>query len=520
MNLRDYLQIVNRHKLVIVVITLVAGAASFVLAIRETPRYQASAQVLLSYQDLPSLLTGSANPNTVVTPDRAAATQAGLARVPEVARRTLAAADVHDLTPSELLAASSVTADPAADFLSFVVSDRHPQRATQLATAYATAYVRYRAQTEAAPILAAENRLEQRLAALRGSGQRRSALYRDLATRREQLEALTALQTPDASVVRRAAQAEQVQPRPARALEIGLPIGLLLGLVTALALHLLDTRARTMGEAEQVLGLPALGWVPRPPRRHRSKLAIVEERVGPHVGAIASIRTNVDLARRVQGSETLLITTVDGRTPGVKSNTVANLSVAFARAGLHVVLVDLDLRAPALAGLFGLEPRCGVTEALVGLVDLQDALQPVSIEPLGPRRKAVASALGHVEVGGSLRVLPVAAVVANPTDVIAASGMGAMLEQLRAEADLVLIDAPPLLESSDVAALSTHVDAVAVIVDVGRDHRGVLAEARRQLQTIHATALGFIGTGKRGGEAMSGSPRLTARDRGSMEILR
>jgi capsular polysaccharide biosynthesis protein/Mrp family chromosome partitioning ATPase len=518
MNLRDYLQIVNRYKLVVVVVTLVAGAASFLLAIRETPRYQASAQVLLSYENLPSLLTNAANPNTVVPPDRSQATQATLARVPAVAQQALVAAGIRNRTPDEFLRNSSVTADPSADFLSFAVTDRHTQTAELLATAYARAYVRYRVQLDAAPLIAAEDRLARRIAQLRATGLGRSRLARDLTTRREQLTALTALQTADASVVRRAGAAQQVRPRPARSLEIGLPIGLLLGLVTALGLHLLDRRTRTMGETEQVLGLPALGWIPSPPRRHRHRLALLEDRSGSHVGAIAAVRTNVDLARRAHDSEMLLVTTIDERTPGVKSNAVANLGVAFARAGLDAVLVDLDLRAPLLAALFGLEPRWGVAEVLVGAVGLDEAVVRVPFDP--PEAKQKGTALGSAEVGGSLRVLPAAAALENPTDVIATAGIGVLLERLRAEADIVLVDAPPLLESSDVAALSTRVDAVVVIAHVGRDNRDVLVDARRQLQMIHATALGFIGTGKRGGEEMRGIPRLAVSARDSAEVAR
>ena len=93
-------------------------------------------------------------------------------------------------------------------------------------------------------------------------------------------------------------------------------------------------------------------------------------------------------------------------------------------------------------------------------------------------------------------MLPVASRPANPTDVLATRGVGVILEQLRSEADLVLVDAPPLLEGSDASALSTHVDAIVAIVDLGRDRRGQLAEARRRLAATSATVLGFIGTGK------------------------
>ena len=161
-----------------------------------------------------------------------------------------------------------------------------------------------------------------------------------------------------------------------------------------------------------------------------------------------------------------------------------------------MVLVDLDLRQPAVARLFELTPVQGVTEVLRGQANVHDALAAVPIQrPASNGRKR--KGLDSVEFGGTLRVLPVASRPANPTDVLATRGVGVILEQLRSEADLVLVDAPPLLEGSDASALSTHVDAIVAIVDLGRDRRGQLAEARRRLAATSATVLGFIGTGRR-----------------------
>jgi Mrp family chromosome partitioning ATPase len=508
MNLREYLQVVNQHKLLIVVTTLLAGAASFLLSVRETPRYQATSQVLLSTTDLPSLLTNTQNPNTAVQPERVSATQAQLARVPEVARRALADAGVNDRKPSALIGDSSVAADPSSDLLTFTVEDRHPHQAERLATAYARAFIQYRFQIDSAPFAAANQRLTTRLAQLRASGRGHSALAKTLRDRQEQVASFIELQSPDARVVRPATDSTQVRPRPARALAVGLPIGLLLGLVIAVLLHVLDPRARSRSEVERSLDLPPLGWLPTPPRRYRNRLAMLEDPTGSYAEAVAAVRTNIDLARRVQGSQVLLVTPVSGRTPGVKSTAVANLAVAFARAGLQVVLADLDFRQPAIARLFGLEPRWGVTEVLLGQADVQDALRPVPLRPGEPKkRKPSAPNLGTVEFGGTLRVLPVAMLAANPTDVIATRGIGVILEQLRGDADLVLVDAPPWLEGSDAAALSSYVDSVVLIASVGHDRRSELADARRRVASSHATPLGYVGTGRRTGETATSPAR-------------
>ncbi|HZQ64809.1 MAG TPA: Wzz/FepE/Etk N-terminal domain-containing protein [Gaiellaceae bacterium] len=511
MTLREFLRVSYQHKLLIVVFTLLAGAGAFLLAIRETPRYQASALVLLSDANVPSILTNTANPNANAQPDRIATTQAQLARVPTVARRALAIAGLDDRTPEGLIRASSVTADPTSDLLTFTVRDDRSGIAERLATAYAQAYVRYRYTVDSAPYVSANRNLVRRLAQLQAAGRTDSRLYDDLTSQQQQLQSLITLQTSNARVVKAAADASKIQPRPVRALAIGLPIGLLLGIVLSLLAHVLDTRARTLVGVGSALGIGALGWAPRPPRRFRHRLVMVSDPTSDYGESFTSLRTGVDLARRVHGGDVLLVTPLSRRTPGVKSTVVANLAVSFARGGLNVVLVDLDLRQPSLARLFGLKPANGLTEVLLGRTDVHGALVNIPLQAAsqsGRKRKE----LDSVEFGGTLQLLPVATRPANPTDVLATRGVGVILEQLRSEADLVLIDAPPLLEGSDVAALSMHVDALAVIVELGHDRRGHLAEARRRLAASSATVLGFIGSGKEDGAGYSGD-RFEVHDR-------
>jgi Mrp family chromosome partitioning ATPase/capsular polysaccharide biosynthesis protein len=494
--LREFLRVVYRHKLLIVLFALLGGVGSYLLSTRQTPRYEATSLVLLSNANVPSIVTNTQNPNANIQPQRISATQAQLARVPLVARDALRSVRLHDRTPSQLLAASSVSSDPSSDILSFTVQDEKPAVAERLATAYARAYVGYRRSVDAAPYVGASRQLERRLAELRADGRADSRLFDSLTTQQQELESIIALQTANAKVVRAAIDAAKTQPQPERALAIGLPAGLLIGLVLALLAHVLDSRVRTLGGAARELGAAALGWLPSPPRRFRNRLVMLEDPTGRYGEAFTSLRTGVDLARRVHGGDVLLVTPLTRRIPGGKSSAVANLAVAFARAGLNVVLVDLDLRQPAVARLFGLNPVHGVTEVLLGQAGVHDTLAAVPIQRAANGNGRKRNALDSVEFGGTLRVLPVAGRPANPTDVLATRGVGVILEQLRSEADLVLVDAPPLLEGSDASALSTHVDAIVAIVDIGHDRRGQLAEARRRLAATSATVLGFIGTGK------------------------
>src|SRR5215216_6184748 len=88
--LRDYLQVVRRRKWVIVQAAVLVPVVAVLFSVRQEAMYQSSADVLLSRQNLATTLTGVQDTTNVGTQaDRAAQTQADLARSPEVAKRAL-----------------------------------------------------------------------------------------------------------------------------------------------------------------------------------------------------------------------------------------------------------------------------------------------------------------------------------------------------------------------------------------------------------------------------------------------
>src|SRR5206468_667782 len=90
------------------------------------------------------------------------------------------------------------------------------------------------------------------------------------------------------------------------------------------------------------------------------------------------LRTNLEFVNLERNAHAIMFTsTLRGEG---KSTTVANLAVAMARAGRHVVLVDLDLRAPSLASFFYLDDRAGLTHVALGMVPLDEALVQVPLD--------------------------------------------------------------------------------------------------------------------------------------------
>src|SRR5918912_1212910 len=115
--LRDYLQVVRRRKLVVLLTVVLTPVVAITLSLRQQHLYQGSAQVLLNRQDLANALTGTQDTNLYQPADRLAQTQAKLARVPTVVLATLKAAGARGLSVDEFLAHASLTAETNADLL-------------------------------------------------------------------------------------------------------------------------------------------------------------------------------------------------------------------------------------------------------------------------------------------------------------------------------------------------------------------------------------------------------------------
>lgn len=501
--LRDYLAVARRRKWIIVQAALLVPLAALAFSITQESRYQGSAQVLLSTQDLGNQLTGTQNTDVYTPADRRAQTQADLARVPTVAERAINATGVS-MPIDTFLASSTVTAGANADLLTFNFEHHNPRLAARLANAYAAAYVQYRLQVETKPINNALSEVQDQIGEL---SDKKGALYNNLQDKATQLRTLAALKTANASVIREASDAVQTAPKTKRNVILGLLLGIFLGVGLAFLREALDTRVRSADMISERLELPLLARLPEPPKKLRadSRLAMLADPSGTQAEAFRMLRTNVEFASL--GKDVGVVMVTSGSEQEGKSTTIANLAVALARAGQHVILVDLDLRRPYVDRFFDLGHRPGITQVAIGLAPLSQAIVEVPIA--GRDAPALTTPNGNGNANGKgqqgrLEVLTSGPIPPDPGEFVGTDRLTEILMRLRQRADIVLVDAPPLFHVGDGMVLSSKVDAVMVVTHLEVTRRPGLAELRRLLDLMPAHKLGFVVTGAESEESYGG----------------
>ncbi len=191
----------------------------------------------------------------------------------------------------------------------------------------------------------------------------------------------------------------------------------------------------------------------------------------PAAEAYRTLRTNLTFAALDKPIETMIVTSA---APGEgKSTVLANLAVTMAQGERRTVLVDADLRRPGLHEIFGVANDRGLTTMIVEETALDDPpLMDVGVD--------------------NLWLVPSGPLPPNPADILGSRKMEQVIAALKARADVILFDAPPVIAVTDAAVLGTKVDGVLLVVCAGRTRREHAQRARELLERVHVRILGAV----------------------------
>ncbi|MDF1563922.1 MAG: polysaccharide biosynthesis tyrosine autokinase [Deltaproteobacteria bacterium] len=267
-----------------------------------------------------------------------------------------------------------------------------------------------------------------------------------------------------------------VKPRLTFSLTIAALFGLLLGVALAFLLEFLDNTVKTKEDIEADTGQTFLGIIPLIAERAAAakddavELYLLANPRGHVAEACRAIRTNLLFMSPEQPLRRIVVTSAGPREG--KTTTVVDLGVVMAQGGSTVCLIDTDMRRPRLHRVFGIEAKQGLSNLILGDVELDDVLQKTQVE--------------------GLEVLPCGPIPPNPAELLHTERFARILEQLGERFDRVILDTPPLTAVADAKVLAVASDGVIVIAKAHATTREMLASTTESLLDVNARILGVV----------------------------
>jgi len=526
----NYLGVMLRWKWLIIGATVACMAVGVGYLYRATPMYEATARLLyVQPVTITNPLIQGSYSQGYQQPD--VATISAIVQSAQVNEAAFDLLESKDTSAGYFMSATQPV-DAAGNISANVVGIRaespSAQTAAGAANAYAQAFVDWRRDSRGEQVQEALTAVEAALKTYTSPSERESGDYLQLKQSEQALRLQLESLASDFTIVAPATVPTQpFSPRMRHTLALAGSLGLVLGLVLAFLLEQLDTRVRDERQMAETLGMSVLGHLPPLPRRapKAAGVQMLSDPSGPMAEAIRTLRGNLSFTG-VDGDVRSVLVTSSIRTEG-KSVTASNLAVSLALAGQRVVLVDADLRRPRIDSYMGVSSGDGLSSVLARRVDPFDALIPVSLEgpegggeqmtaPVARVNQGPSVRIASMDLSGRggdssvrdssresavvtgldgddpLRVLPSGPTPPNPGEMAASQRFGEIIGQYAKTADWVIIDAPPLLEVGDAAAMASKVDGALFVVNLGKVKWPMLERSQAQLQRLPCRKLGLV----------------------------
>lgn len=203
----------------------------------------------------------------------------------------------------------------------------------------------------------------------------------------------------------------------------------------------------------------------------QADLVTLTEPRSPVSEAYRTLRTNLEFSSLDHPLHSLLVTSPADNADKIK--TLANLAVIMAEGGRHVILVDGDLRKPELHTVFGVDNHTGLSELLrnsSGAAELPLCQTPVE----------------------TLELLTSGQLPQNPSVLLGTDRVRVVLDALVACADLVILNAPPVLAVTDATLLASQVDGTLLVIRARGTQREHVQRAQALLNKVNARLIGAV----------------------------
>jgi Mrp family chromosome partitioning ATPase len=550
MDLPRFLALLRARRWLIVAIVVAAAGLALVASLTQSNRYRASADLVFGQTTNADAVVAGADTGVATDPTRAAATNLALAGLDTVAARVKKRFR-GSATVEEIRSAVSIHAQGESDVVTVTAEWSSPGQAAAIANAFATEIVALRRETAQADIQRGIDALKAQIPATPTTATDRTTAA-ELQGKVTDLEGLKALTTGNVHVAESATPPDhRSSPKPVRNAVIAGFVALILSLFLVVLLARFDDRIRDEDELADLLETSVLTRIPAVERSRRLTQVWTPHQDRAFLESFEFLRLNLQLMTR-DGDNMVVAMTSPTANDG-KTTVVGWLARALALSGDEVVAVDLDLRKPELHNYFNAarEPGDGVLEALLSAAtenggppppeqDLDEVADDrphgrrvyteeditIGLEELarlgGNARKAARSlkASGrdisestlrrwkdiHAPLYAEIRAARTRGIIAAPhlrllpgnrhpelpSGLIARGRLRHLFDELRMDADWVLVDTVPVSTVADASAVASAADGVILVVDLERVRRRDLLAAKKQLANARANIIGIV----------------------------
>jgi len=311
-------------------------------------------------------------------------------------------------------------------------------------------------------------------------------LYEGLLKKLKEAGILAGLKSSNINIIDQASvPVVPVEPRIPLNIALGCMGGLLFGVALAVVVENVDSSIRTPEDIETYCSLPSLGIIPSvalddsPAQRQLTRTGTaqlilpitMEHRNSGGAEAFRALRTSLLLSSPGAPPQVILVTSAMMQEG--KSFTSMNLAVVLAQTGQKVLLVDSDMRRPAVNKYLGIATNRGLSACLAGTED--SAAMIVKID----------------EIPG-LHVLPAGHMPPYPSEMLASEALPQLVQRWREEFRYVVIDTPPVLAVTDAVVTARVADVVVLVVRSEKTGRQSLLRTRDLLKKVHANIAGVV----------------------------
>ena len=270
---------------------------------------------------------------------------------------------------------------------------------------------------------------------------------------------------------------KHLRPNKVKIVLIGTGLGLLLGSGLIFLLAWLDSSIRSVDEAERQFGLPVLAAVPETDLAIPKGGTVMTDAGGTmQAEAFRTLRASLSLIGDESKKRTVLVTSAipsEGKT-----FCSINLAAGFAAQGYRTLLIDGDLRRPALtATLLAGDLRKGdqyrgLSDVLTSNSTTAEAIQTLPIE--------------------NLFIMPSGRRPPNPSELLSQPKFAELLGQLRTQYDRIVLDTAPINAVSDTLGFCQHIDSTILILRAGKTPGRAFTRALQLLQKAGAVVSGLV----------------------------